>query len=234
MRTLFTVLILSLASITFAQESRFSISASIGPSISLRKLAARITNERRAQLAGNGLALQGGMSYRLNRRWGITARANYDDNETRTEAIRDIITADYNLTDVTAEANNWAAASVLIGPSLGWEWGRVGIEGRLMGGYAYVRSPQFKITGKLGGAEAIVETQSRTAGGIAAGAGGTMSIGLLQWLSLVFNVDAVYSTAEFKDIPTKLTFGGRDAQLFQTEKQSVGVLNVTAGLRLSF
>lgn len=229
------LLILLFAKVSYSQDHpRFSLTLSAGPSISLREVAAKITSSPRAQLAGNGLAGQIGLDMRVWRAIGLTARVNYNQNETRKEPL-EVQAGYYNLTNLDITAQKWSGLSAMAGPTLTKQWGIFGLQGRLLGGYVVVDSPQFVINGLLGNRPARIEADSKQGKDLAFGAGATVFINLSKNFGLVINGDATYTNVEFKEVVTRVTLNnGITTPITTTESQNVGILNVTGGLRFSF
>jgi hypothetical protein len=224
-----------LSTTVYGQETpRFAFTFSAGPSVSLRKIAEKITPSPRAQLAGNGLAGQIGLDARLWKAIGLTARVNYNQNETRKEPL-EVQAGYYNLTNLDITAQKWSGFSLMAGPTLTKHWGVFGLQGRLLAGYVMVNSPQFTINGLLGNRAARIEADSKQGQDIAYGAGATVFINLSKKFGLVINSDATYTNVEFAEVVTRVTLNnGVTTPITTTESQNVGILNITGGLRFSF
>ena len=233
----FFVIFLLFLQTAFAQdEGRFSISLAAGPSISLRKVATKITGTQRGELAGDGWAAQAGATYRFLRNFGITARLNYNQNTTRKEGIELLAINSYNIANPNvSNAENWDALSLLVGPSVHVFIGKLALEGRLMGGYASVKGPDFAVSGKFSGRDISVVTSTKTAQSLAFGIGGTLRLALSNRFSIALNSDYTQANAEFKNVENQLKVAGMSVTpTSPIITQNVGILNVTGGIVLSF
>ena len=233
----FSVFFLFFLQTVLAQdENRFSVSLAAGPSISLRKVATKVTGTQRGELAGDGWAAQAGVTYRFLRNFGITARLSYNQNSTRKEGIELVAINNYNIANPNvANAADWSALSLLAGPSVHIFIGKLALEGRLVGGYASVKGPDFSVSGKLAGRDISVVTSTKTAQNFAFGIGGTLRFALSNHFSVALNGDYTQANAEFKSVENQVKVSGISiTPTSPVITQNVGVLNVTGGIVLSF
>jgi hypothetical protein len=232
--TFFIVSIFILSQVVaIAQDSGLSVSMAAGPSISLRKFATQISGQTRAELAGNGWAGQLNINYNVWRSLGITAQVSYNQNTTRTEPLVKSA-GDYNIIDPVVVAKNWDALNFLAGPTLRVLDRSLTFDGRLLVGYSTVNSPEFMITGKFSNRDATIQTLTNPASGFAFGIGSTLGYSFSDRLGVVVNADYIQSSMTFKDIVSKISLVGINQVLNRTEDQTVGLLNVTAGVKFSF
>jgi Outer membrane protein beta-barrel domain len=229
----FASVLILLQFMAHAQDAGLSVSVAAGPSISLRKFATQISGQTRAELAGNGWAGQLNVNYNVWRSLGITAQVSYNQNATRTEPL--IKSAgDYNITDPVVLAKNWDALNFMAGPTLRLLDRTLVFDGRLLAGYSIVNSPEFLITGKFSSRDATIQTLTNPASAFAFGMGSTLGYNFNDRLSVVVNADYMQSSMTFKDIVSKISLVGINQSLTRTEDQTVGLLNVTAGVKFSF
>jgi len=217
-------------------DSRFTLNIAGGKSLSVRELATKVFGETRGELADDGVAGQIVATYYPSRRIGIAARFSYNQNKTRQEGIRLIALNQYNVTTPVVEsADDWNVASAMIGPSLRLGGRRLGLEARLLVGYATVNSPAFVTTGTFQGFKIRVQTDAQKATDLAYGAGATLHIGITRGIALVVNADASLISTTFKNVNNQVTTTGFPTLTQQVDiDQNVGVVNVTGGLRFSF
>jgi hypothetical protein len=215
---------------------RFSLNIAVGKSLSVRELATKVFGETRGELAGDGVGGQVIVAYYPTRRLGIALRGSYNQNKTRQEGIILIARNQYNLVNPVVEtAEDWNVASAMIGPSLRLGGQRLGLEGRLLVGYALVNSPTFVTTGRFQTYDIRIQTLSQKASDLAYGAGATLNIGISGGIALVINADASLISTTFKNVNNQVTTAGFPPlnQLVDIQ-QNVGVVNITGGLRFSF
>lgn len=233
------VFVCSVMTICAAQAQdfdRFSLNLAVGKSLSVRELATKVFGETRGELAGDGVGGQLIIAYYPTRRLGIALRGSYNQNKTREEGIQSIALKQYNVVNPVVEsAEDWNVASAMIGPSLRLGGDRLGLEGRLLVGYAIVNSPTFITTGRFQTYDIRIQTLSQKASDLAYGAGATLNIGISGGIALVINADASLISTTFKNVSNQVTTAGFPAlnQLVDID-QNVGVVNVTGGLRFSF
>lgn len=221
----------------FAQDyDRFTLNIAAGKSLSVRELATKVFGETRGEIAGDGIGAQFVASYYPTKRLGLAARVSYNKNETREEGIQKIALNQYGiLNPVVVEAKEWDVLSAMIGPALRLGGSRLGLEGRLLVGYAKVNSPMFVTTGAFQNYNINVETSSQMASDLAYGAGATFHIGLFSGVALVVNADASLISTTFKGVNNKVTTTGFPPVTQSVDiQQNVGVVNVTGGLRFAF
>ncbi|MBB3837808.1 hypothetical protein FHS57_001805 [Runella defluvii] len=221
----------------FAQDyDRFTLNIAAGKSLSVRELATKVFGETRGEIAGDGIGAQFVASYYPTKRLGLAARVSYNKNETREEGIQKIALNQYGiLNPVVVEAKEWDVLSAMIGPTLRLGGSRLGLEGRLLVGYAKVNSPMFVTTGAFQNYNINVETSSQMASDLAYGAGATFHIGLFSGVALVVNADASLISTTFKGVNNKVTTTGFPSVTQSVDiQQNVGVVNVTGGLRFAF
>lgn len=221
----------------FAQDDdRFTLNIAAGKSLSVRELATKVFGETRGEIAGDGIGAQFVASYYPTKRLGLAARVSYNKNETREEGIQKIASNQYGIINpVVVEARDWDVLSAMIGPTLRLGGRRLGLEGRLLVGYAKVNSPMFVTKGIFQNYTINVETSSQKASDLAYGAGATFHIGLLGGVALVVNADASLISTTFKGVSNKVTTTGFPAVTQSVDiQQNVGVVNVTGGLRFAF
>lgn len=237
MRTIVVIILVMTGSVVQAQDfSRFTLNIAGGKSLSVRQLATQVFGETRGELADDGIAGQIVTTYYPSRRLGIAARFSYNQNKTRQEGIRLIAMNQYNvISPVVESADDWNVASAMIGPSLRLGGNRLGLEGRLLVGYAMVNSPAFVTTGTFQGYNIRVQTDTQKAADLAYGAGATLHIGITRAIALVVNADASLISTTFKNVNNHVTTTGFPTLTQQVDiDQNVGVVNVTGGLRFSF
>lgn len=233
MKSFYCTTILSFLSFCLhAQQPKFWISASAGPSISLRNLATQITGSSRAQLAGNGWTGTVGVGYQFNKWLGVTARANYNQNQTRTEPIEQIA-IDYKFVNPTITANDWSVLGFVGGPSLHWQPGRLMFDGSAVAGYAFVKSPSFIVKGTFEGRDSSVDTKNGESQGFAFGLSGRAGLSLSKTVTLFVQGDYLQSSMTF-DVKSMVQIGSRSSEIARVEDQTVGVFNVSSGLKFSF
>lgn len=221
----------------FAQDyDRFTLNIAAGKSLSVRELATKVFGETRGEIAGDGIGGQLVASFYPTKRLGLAARVSYNRNETREEGIQKIASNQYGIVNpVVVEAKEWDVLSAMIGPTLRLGGSRLGLEGRLLVGYAKVNSPMFVTTGAFQNYNINVETSSQMASDLAYGAGATFYLGLFSGVALVVNADASLISTTFKGVNNKVTTTGFPAVTQSVDiQQNVGVVNVTGGLRFAF
>lgn len=231
------VVLISLISFsTYCQDSpRFSISVAAGPSISLRKIYTQITGDQKGELAGDGLAGQVGLSYQLFRHIGITARINYNQNQTRNEGVAKVALFQYNINDPNiVYAKDWTAISTMVGPTLNFELGKLDFEGRLLAGYTMIKGPDFQLNGYFAGRYIDAVTTTGNAQNFAFGAGATVGFRFSDTIGLIVNADFAQTNSNFANVSSIVTSGATSIPQTSTIDQKIGVLNLTAGLRFSF
>ncbi len=228
---------LSVAQAQDEDYDRLSLSIAGGKSLSLRQLATRVFGETRGgALADDGIGAQIVIGYYPTRHLGLATRFSYNQNRTRDEGIKLIASSNYGVVNPVVESSeDWNALSAMIGPSLRLGGRRLGVEGRVLFGYAIVNSPTFVTTGSFQNYAIRVQTKTQKASDWSYGAGGTIHIGLVRGLALVVNADATLVSTTFKNVSNQITTAGFPTvnQLVDIE-QHVGVLNVTGGLRFAF
>lgn len=233
-----TILFLLIISAVQAQDyDRFSLNVAGGKSLSVRELATKVFGETRGELAGDGLGAQLVATYYPTRRLGIAARVSYNKNKTREEGIILVAYNQYNVVNPVVEsAQDWDVLSGMIGPSLRLGGKRLGLEGRLLIGYAKVNSPNFVTKGSFQNYAIRIETFSQKASDLAYGAGATFHLGLFRGVALVVNADASLISTTFKNVKNEITNTSGFPAVTQTVDivQNVGVINATGGLRFSF
>lgn len=216
---------------------RFSINIAGGKSLSVRELATKVFGRTRGgELADDGIGAQVVLAYYPTRRLGLATRFSYNQNRTREEGIKLIASTNYGVENpVVQSTEGWNAMSAMIGPTLRLGGRRLGLEGRLLVGYAVVNSPMFVTTGSYQKFDITVSTQTQNSADWAYGAGATLNIGLIGGLSMVVNTDATLISTTFRNVSNQITTAGFPTvnQLVDIE-QHVGVLNVTGGLRFAF
>jgi hypothetical protein len=224
-------------SCSFAQDyDRFTLNVAVGKSLSVRELATKVFGETRGEIAGDGVSGQLVAAFYPTKRFGLAARVSYNKNETREEGIQKIALDQYGiLNPVVVEAKEWDVLSAMIGPALHLGNSRLGLEGRLLVGYAKVNSPMFVTTGAFQNYNINVETSSQMASDLAYGAGATFHIGLFSGVALVVNADASLISTTFKGVNNKVSTTGFPAVTQSVDiQQNVGVVNVTGGIRFAF
>ena len=172
------------------EEPRFSISVAVGKSLSLREAYTKLTGDQRGELAGDGLAAQLGLNYRFFKYIGLAARMTYNQNHTREEGIALVALYQYNISSPTISDNkDWTALSAMIGPSLSFELGRLGFEGRILAGYCAVKGPDFSLSGLFSGRKISAENVTGTAKSFGYGAGASLSFKIIPSVSIIANAD---------------------------------------------
>jgi hypothetical protein len=232
----FVCLVMTIGAAQAQDFNRFSLNLAVGKSLSVRQLATQVFGETRGELAGDGVGGQVIAAYYPTRRLGIALRGSYNQNKTREEGIQSIALKQYNVVNPVVEsAEDWNVLSAMIGPSLRLGGDRLGLEGRLLVGYAIVNSPTFITTGRFQTYDIRIQTLSQKASDLAYGAGATLNIGISGGIALVINADASLISTTFKNVSNQVTTTGFPAlnQLVDID-QNVGVVNVTGGLRFSF
>lgn len=219
-----------------AQDSRFTLNLAVGKSLSVRELATKIFGETRGELADDGIGAQIVASYYPTRRIGLATRFSYNQNKTREEGIKLIASGQYGVVNpVVVSSEGWTALSGMIGPTLRLGGERLGLEGRLLVGYATVKSPNFTTNGTFQNYDIQVRTNSQNAQDWAYGAGATFHIGITSAVALVINADATLISTTFKNVSNQVsTTGFPEVNQLVNIEQHVGVLNATGGLRFSF
>ena len=240
MKTVQIILVIHLIIISFIGHSqnlkKISIDVSAGKSVALRELATKVFGVSRGELADDGVAVQTMVSYYPWRHIGFAGRVAYNDNKTRHQGIILIASGQYNVINPVVESvGNWSVLCGMIGPTLRIGSPKLGVEGRLLVGYATVNSPTFSTSGQVQGVNILVKTFSQNAKDIAYGAGATLYVGLTKNLAFTANADATFVDTVFKGVKNQITSANlpiieRNADI----AQSVGVLNITGGLRFSF
>ncbi|WP_273210696.1 hypothetical protein [Runella zeae] len=234
---LLIVVITGSSIVSQAQDSRFTLNLAVGKSLSMREVATKIFGETRGgELADDGLGAQIVASYYPTRRIGLAARFSYNQNNTREEGIKLIASGQYGVVNpVVVSSEGWTALSGMIGPTLCLGGERLGLEGRLLVGYATVKSPNFTTKGAFQNYEIQVITNSQNAQDWAYGAGATFHIGITSAVALVINADATLISTTFKNVSNQVsTTGFPEVNQQVNIDQHVGVMNVTGGLRFSF
>lgn len=235
-KIVFVFLGVAISAVQAQDFDRFSLNLAVGKSLSVRQLATQVFGETRGELAGDGVGGQVIAAYYPTRRLGIALRGSYNQNKTREEGIQSIALKQYNVVNPVVEsAEDWNVLSAMIGPSLRLGGDRLGLEGRLLVGYAIVNSPTFITTGRFQTYDIRIQTLSQKASDLAYGAGATLNIGISGGIALVINADASLISTTFKNVSNQVTTTGFPAlnQLVDID-QNVGVVNVTGGLRFSF
>ncbi len=235
-RCLIVFLGMTVGAVQAQDFDRFSLNIAGGKSLSVRQLATKVFGETRGEIAGDGIGAQVVIAYYPTRRLGIAVRGSYNQNETRQEGIVLIAQNQYNVVNPVVEStNDWNVTSAMIGPTLRLGGNRLGLEGRLLVGYAMVNSPAFVTTGRFQTFDIRIQTQSQKAADFAYGAGATLSIGITRGIALVVNADASLISTTFKNVNNQVSTAGFPPlnQLVDI-KQNVGVVNATGGLRFSF
>ncbi len=233
---LLIVVITGSSIVSQAQDSRFTLNLAVGKSLSMREVATKIFGETKGELADDGLGAQIVASYYPTRRIGLAARFSYNHNGTREEGIKLIASGQYGVVNPVVESSEgWTAFSGMIGPTLRLGGERLGLEGRLLVGYATVSSPDFTTTGKFQNYDIRVSTNSQKASDWAYGAGATLHIGITPTIALVVNADATLVSTTFVNVKNQVTtIGFPEVTQLVNISQHVGVMNVTGGLRFSF
>ncbi len=217
------------------EEPRFSISVAGGKSLSLRKAYTKLTGDQRGELAGDGLAAQLGLNYRFLKHIGLAARMTYNQNHTREEGIALVAWTQYNISNPTITDNkDWVAVSAMIGPYLSFELGRLGFEGRILAGYCAVKGPDFSLSGLFLGRGISAVNVTGTAKNFGYGAGATLSFKIVPSVSIIANADFAKTDVVFKNASGIATSGSIIVPQNYIISQTIGVMNVTGGLKFSF
>jgi len=235
-RCLIVFLGMSISAVQAQDFDRFSLNIAGGKSLSVRQLATKVFGETRGELAGDGFVGQVIAAFYPTQRLGIAVRGSYNQNKTRQEGIILIAQNQYNVVNPAVESTeDWNVMSAMIGPTLRLGGNRLGLEGRLLVGYAMVNSPTFVTTGRFQTYDIRIQTLSQKASDLAYGAGATLNVGITGGIALVINADASLISTTFKNVNNQVTTAGFPPlnQLVDID-QNVGVVNITGGLRFSF
>lgn len=244
------IFILSLLNVEhgFAQlNTRSYLSVTGGYSLPVGELAKEKINDPFAGLTGSGSFVQANYDFRITRGFGLRLSGNLNSNTTKPEPIVDRANEKVDeLKEFIGETSQqtwqtdvskWKFNSVMIGPALYINMGKVQLEGHVMGGYVQVSSPTVDMVGgfESGNHAMKVNLNEASTNGLGVGVGASLRIPLFRQLYCHLSGDFLATEASFKNVGINVAIEGYPPVVIPiNEKRFVGVANVGFGLGIAF
>ncbi|HEV7348441.1 hypothetical protein [Telluribacter sp.] len=234
------VLLLGLVPTAWAQGTSNIVSFSSGYSVALGKFASEQLNDPEAGLAGPGFFAQ--LSYeRKFLPWlGLRLSGSLNINQTNPDPVirqYSVLLPQPETYTWTTDVTQWRLGTVMAGPSGYLQVGRVGLEGHAQVGLVLAESPGLNVVGTSSTGRNPVDARvaKSSANALGIGAGASVRIPITERLRFQLTGDWVAASIQLKDVPTYTKVG--DNGPFEgliSPKRFVGVLNVGAGLAVTF
>ncbi|GAB2785988.1 hypothetical protein GCM10027275_33020 [Rhabdobacter roseus] len=240
-RLLVSLLVLCcVAATSRAQGTLQTLSLTGGYSLPVGKFASENFNDPEAGLAGSGYFGQLTYERRFWPRLGFRASGSLNINNTNPDPVIEQYSALLPNKDTYSwqtDAATWQLGSVMLGPIGYIDFARWQLEGHVVGGMIFAKSPSLTVAGTsstgTNPVDARVSSGQTSAFGF--GAGGSLRVPLARRLYFQLSADWIAARAELKDVPTYAKIGAFPAiEMLRTEKRFVGVVNVGAGLAVAF
>lgn len=216
------------------QDKKGFIAASAGVSLPVGSFANCISTNAQACMAGQGLAFNAAIGYRIAGPVGLMIRGEQHRNSVNTAAMLDALYR--NDSDIwTAKADNWSVMTVMAGPYFTIPMGRFSADARLLAGRALAVLPNTSMSGNFGRTEMSVTTTGSQSTALALGGGISLRYRLGRLTSL--HLDADYSRAEFTFAnltSTATSNDNRSQSLPYSSERTISVVGVSAGLAILF
>lgn len=228
-------------------DSRSFLSVTAGYSLPVGELAREKIDDPFAGLTGSGRYIQANYDFRIARWIGLRVTGNMNINTTRPQPIVDRANEKVDeikplINETTAQSwdtsvSKWKFNSLMIGPAIYINMGRVQLEGHVMGGYVQVSSPTVHMIGRFeSGKNAMdVRLNEASTNDFGVGAGASLRIPVFKALYIHLSGDFLATEAELKDVALRVNIQGYpEVGIPINEKRFVGVANVGFGLGLAF
>lgn len=216
------------------QDKKGFIAASAGISLPVGSFANCAATDAQACMAGQGVAFNAAIGYRIAGPVGLMIRGEQHRNSVNTGAMLNALYR--NDSDVwTAKANNWSVMTVMAGPYVTIPMGRFSTDVRLLAGRALAVLPNTSMSGNFGQTEVSVTTTGSQSTAMALGGGVSLRYRLGRLTSI--HLDADYSRAAFtfKNLTsTAISTNNRSESLSYTSERTISVVGVSAGLAVLF
>lgn len=228
-------------------DNRSFFSVTAGYSLPVGELAREKLNDPFAGLTGSGYYGQVNYDFRIARWFGLKFSGSMNKNTTRPQPIVDI--ADLRVEEIKGFINEtsshtwdtrvsrWKFNTIMAGPAIFLNFGRVQLEGHVQGGYVQVTSPTVDMTGTFqsGENQILVHLSPASTSGFGVGAGASLRLPIAGPLYFHLSGDFIATEAELKNVAVNVRVGNYpEVGIPINEKRFVGVANIGAGLGISF
>lgn len=225
------IMLLSLTTQSYAQETKGYIGISLGPSIPMGDLASKDIDNESAGWANTGALVDISFAYKLGKgNFGITALLRGYSNPTDAQAMANEFAKEFPGATWTVESDSWKIGGLMLGGFGSFPISeKSSFDTRVLIGFVNASSPALTVTENDAGSSIWVKQSSTSATSFAylIGAGFKFEIG--SKLYLLTNLDYLGSKPEFSNVETTSSGGNRTTD---TWSQSIGTLNFTAGIAL--
>jgi hypothetical protein len=211
-----------------------------GYSLPIGKFASQQFNDPEAGFAGDGYFGQLGYERTLNRWLGLRLSGSLNVHNTNADPLIEQYSGLLPNPDTytwESEVTRWRLGSVLLGPMVYTNRGKLMLEAHVLGGVVFATSPGVQLFGTSSTGQNAVEGRITAASTNAFGLGGGASVRfrLTEALGLQLTGDWVGSKVTLTDVPTYVKVGNfPPIQTAVSRERFVGVINVGAGLIVGF
>ncbi|GAB2604207.1 outer membrane beta-barrel protein [Spirosoma areae] len=217
------------------QDKKGFFAVSAGASLPVGRFGSCSPVDDQACMAGQGLAVNVSVGYRIAGPVGLMVRGEQHRNSVNTNAMLNSLYR--NDTDVwTAKADNWSIMTVMAGPYISIPvGGRFSVDARLLAGRALAVLPNTAMSGNFGRTEMSVKTTGSQSTALALGGGLSLRYRLGRSISLHLNSD--YSRADFTFnnlTSTAVSADNRSESSKYSSNRVVDVVSVSAGVAVLF
>lgn len=225
------IMLLSITTQSYAQDSKGYIGISFGPSIPMGDLASKDADNDEAGWAKTGALVDISFAYKLGKgNFGITALLRGQSNPIDAQALSDEFANEFPGVIWNVQSDNWGIGGLMFGGFGSFPLSeKSSFDTRAMIGFVNASSPGMTVTGTAPGGSIWVKQSSASAAAFAylIGAGFKFEIG--SKLYLLTNLDYLGSKPEFSNVETTTSDGDI---LTDTWSQRMGTLNFSLGIAL--
>ncbi|QJW91580.1 hypothetical protein HNV11_20445 [Spirosoma taeanense] len=243
-RVFLTILASVVTSLSFCQSQKsfilsyqdkkgfFAVSA--GGSLPLGRFASCSVTDSKAGMAGQGLAVNAAIGYRIVGPVGLMVRGEQHQNALQTHELIDAASR-ANSTVWTAKADNWSITTLMAGPYISIPMERFSLDARLLVGQAMTRLPETAMSAKFGDVNMLVKTTGSPNAAVALGGGVSLRYRLGRCLSLHLSGDYTHSQFTFDAVTSKSlsSYGTLQTSRFNCQRV-MSVVSASAGLMVLF
>ncbi len=216
------------------QDKKGFISAAAGVSLPVGSFANCNSSAPQACMAGQGVAFNAALGYRIAGPVGLMIRGEQHRNTVDTGAMLDALYR--NDSDIwTAKADNWSVMTVMAGPYVTFPMGRFSADARILAGRALAVLPNTSMSGNFGRTEMSVTTTGSQSMALALGGGMSLRYRLGRLISVHLDADYSRSAFTFQNLTsTAISTDKRSESLSYSSDRTVSVVGVSAGLSILF
>ena len=225
------IALMTIASLTFAQDKKGYVGISIGPSIPMGDFSSKDADNSAAGWANTGAIFDISLAHKLGGgNFGLTALLRGQVNPTDVEALVNEYANQYRGVDWTVESSGWGIGGIMLGGFGSFPLSeKTSFDTRALIGFLSTSCPEITVTGSGPGGTAWIKQNNTSATSFSylVGVGFKFDIG--SKLYLLTNLDYLGSKPEFSGVETTASDGSRN---FDTWSQPLGTFNLSIGIAI--